>query len=398
MYMRPDIQTNDMGEMVLFIPRVFLNLIWAIALMVVFFGAPSAAVSNAAPLDKHHPVRIGEGVLAKPGLFAWSPDGSKIVFADKMLEIYEISSGRLQHVDIKPVFVAWRGDDTILVISKEAGRNILNMVSSESLEVKKMSLDISPDAVFTSGDGKTVLLLESRMRVMFIGTSVGYSLFVYDMRDGSTKKIYDSDIIYPTRRPNIDLLHAWYHAGLDPHGNSLLLMEQVKPPVSIRPFTRVISIDPLTERRLPITPREVRRSYVSGDWSPDGSMAVLTDSVGHMDIYSVKKGLMYVNDTVDGLYPSWNPRSRQIYLGGSVVDADGHNREKLFPGDHKSLAEWSPDGTKLAVAAGNNLWLLGSFSLHFVEGVQVSGQEGRERSPDLQRSGPEKRTYGEKGP
>jgi hypothetical protein len=369
-----DMQTNDIDKVMSVTRRSFLPVIVAAALMIICLGAPLRAASAAAPPDGYHPVRIGEGVMAKPGRFAWSPDGGKIVFADKMLEIYETLNGKLKHVDIKPVFVSWLDNDTILVISKKDGRNVLCMVSARSLEVKKVRLDINPDAVFTSTDGKTVLLLETRVRVMFIGTNVGYSLFVYDMRDGTTKKIYDSDIIYPTRQPNIGLLHAWFHAGLDPVGNSLLLMEQVKPPVSTRPFTRVIGIDHLTGRRLPITPRAVRKSYISADWSPDGSMAVLTDSDGHMDIYSLRKGLTYVGDGLYGLYPSWNPRGGLIYLGGWIVDPDGENRKEVLPGCHNSLAEWSPDGTKLAVAAGNNLWLLGPFSPNPGESPDIPGR------------------------
>jgi hypothetical protein len=363
-------------------PHILFPFIWAAALVFVCFGAPMEAVSSAAPPGKYHPLRIAEGVPAKPGMFAWSPDGSKIVFSGKTIEIYDTSDGKLEQVNIKASFATWYGNDTILVISKEAGKNILNRVNTNSLEVERISLDVNPDAVFTSADGRTILLLESRIQVMFIGTSVGYSLFAYDMRDGTKKKIYDSDIIYPTRQPSIDLLQAWFHAGLDALGNSLLLMEQVKPPVSIRPFTRVISIDSVTGKRRPVTPMETRKTYISGDWSPDGGSVVLTDSDGHMEIYSLKKGVTHVDDTLYGLYPSWNPRGSQIYLGGWIIDADGANREEIFAGCHESLAEWSPDGTQLLVAADNKLWLLGRFSPQVTENGHVSPREAdKEGSP-----------------
>ena len=86
-----------------------------------------------------------------------------------------------------------------------------------------------------------------------------------------------------------------------------------------------------------------------------------------MEIYSLKKGLIYEDDAIYGLYPSWNPRGGRIYLGGSVIDADGSDSEEIFAGCHESLAEWSPDGTKLAVAAENRLWLLGGFDPHSTE-------------------------------
>jgi WD40 repeat protein len=349
-------------------PHIFFPFIWAAALMFVCFGAPTEAVSSSSSPGKYHPVRIAEGVLAKPGMFAWSPDGSRIFFSGKKIGIYDTSNGKIEQVNIKAGFATWYGNDAILVISGEAGRKILNKVNVADLAVKKIGLDINPDAVFASSDGKTVLLLESRIRVMPIGTIVGYSLFAYDMRNGLTRRIYDSDIIYPTRQPNIDLLHAWFHAGLDLSGNLLLLMEQVRPPAMIRPFTRVIGIEPVTGRRQPITGRETGKTYISGDWSPDGSSVVLTDSDGHMEIYGLKNGLEYADDALYGLYPSWNPRGGLIYLGGSVIDADGSQKEDIFAGSHESLAEWSPDGTKLLVAAGNKLWLLDGFDPQFIKG------------------------------
>jgi WD40 repeat protein len=349
-------------------PHIFFPFIWAATLMFVCFGAPMEAVSSSAPPGKYHPVRIAEGVPAKPGMFAWSPDGSKIVFSGKTIGIYDTADGKIEQVNIKASFATWYGNDTVLAISGEAGMNILNRVNVADLALKKIGLDINPDAVFASSDGKTVLLLESRIRVMLIGTGVGYSLFVYDMRNGLTRKIYDSDIIYPTRQPNIDLLHAWFHAGLNRSGNLLLLMEQVRPPAMIRPFTRVIGIESVTGRRQPITGRETGKTYISGDWSPDGSSVVLTDADGHMEIYGLKNGLEYTDDALYGLYPSWNPRGGLIYLGGSVIDADGSQKEDIFAGSHESLAEWSPDGTKLLVAAGNKLWLLDGFDPHFIKG------------------------------
>ncbi len=346
--------------------------------MFVFFGTPMEAVSSSVPPGKYHPVMIAEGVPARPGMFAWSPDGSKIVFSGKKIGIYDTSDGKIEHVNIKASFAAWYGNDTVLAISGEAGRNILNKVDVANLAVKKIGLDINPDAVFASHDGKTVLLLESRIRVMPIGTSVGYSLFAYDMRNGLMSKIYDSDIIYPTRQPNIDFLHAWFHAGLNRSGNFLLLMEQVRPPAMTGPFTRVVGIETGTGRRQPIIGKETGKTYISADWSPDGSSVVLTDADGHMEIYGLKKGLKYAVDALYGLYPSWNPRGSRIYLGGSVIDADGSRKEDIFAGSHESLAEWSPYGTKLLVAAGNKLWLLDGFVPHFIKG---KGDEGRKTLP-----------------
>lgn len=359
------------------IQRTFLSLFGA-AFILACLGASFGGTSAAEPPDKYHPIEISRGVPSRPGVFEWSPDGSRIVFANKALEIYDVSSGKLQQVDIKPSFVTWYGNNAVLVISGEAGKNTLYMVNTASMNVEKIMPDVNPDAVFTSPGRNTIFLLESRIRVMFIGTSVGYSLFVCDIGKGTKKKIYDSDIIYPTTKPNSDLLHAWYNAGLDPSGGSLLLMEQVKPPASIRPYTRVIGVDAATGRRMPITPRDTRKTFLSGDWSPDGSRVALTDDEGHMDIYSLVNGPALEDSSIDGLYPSWNPRGEQIYLGGTIIDADGNSMEKLFPGDHNSIAEWSPDGTKLAVASGSRLWLLGPFSPRSAEGVHNLDHGNRE--------------------
>ena len=48
------------------------------------------------------------------------------------------------------------------------------------------------------------------------------------------------------------------------------------------------------------------------------------------------------------------------------MDSDGKNKEELLPDSAKSISKWSPDGTKIAVISGGNVWLFKGFAPRFI--------------------------------
>lgn len=62
--------------------------------------------------------------------------------------------------------------------------------------------------------------------------------------------------------------------------------------------------------------------------------------------------------------PAWSPNGQQVIYWGPGDDlwitcADGTNRYQLTAGLDVEQAAWSPDGTKLALATSNHLWIVG---------------------------------------
>jgi len=310
--------------------------------------------------------QIADGVSARPGMVAWSPDSRKVVSAGVGLHFYDTETGRQRNLDIgEPLAVAWSAGGDVSVLYREGEQTFLGMVDHENLVVKKR-LKTSADArfLFPVPGGKTLLVLASGTRVFKIGTEISYKLFSRQGDETGEKIIYSSGSIYPTIKPDTRVIDAWTHAGLNPSYCSLLVIEQVKPPVG-RLYSRIKGVDCMSGQERPIANTMHYGAYLSASWSPDGLRAALTDGQGELSI--LENGIALPLDvSVRGLYPSWNPQGSQIYLGGSIVDSDGNNQVELFPGSPDSIAEWSPDGRKIAVIVGGKLWLVENFSPRFV--------------------------------
>jgi Tol biopolymer transport system component len=108
------------------------------------------------------------------------------------------------------------------------------------------------------------------------------------------------------------------------------------------------------------------KSTIAGSWSPDGRRLALTDSNGYFEMLDRGGISLPLDQGSRGLYPSWNPRGSQIFIGGYVMDSDGKNREELLPNSEKSIAKWSPDGTRIVIISGGDVWLFKDFNPHFI--------------------------------
>ena len=143
-------------------------------------------------------------------------------------------------------------------------------------------------------------------------------------------------------------------------------MEQIKPPVFM-PYSKISVVDFLTGKIQVITDNGRIKRNIAGSWSPDGRRLALTDADGYFEMLDSGAGIsVSVDRGSPGTYPSWNPKGSQIFIGGYVMDSDGKNKEELLPNSAKSLAKWSPDGTKIAILSNGDLWLLKDFKPHFV--------------------------------
>lgn len=332
---------------------------------------PGRVTVEPVPSAGYSHIKISAGVSARPGGLSWSPDNKRIAFIDKTLNIFDIEGKKQTGLDIKePFFVSWAEGADILVLFKEDGRKALGIVDAGGLSVKKIRLDPEPEAIFPlrpygSNGAERLLILSSKIKVLSFGTDLSYSLFIYNIKDGTTKNIYTSSRIYPVKNPNIGYLPAWIHAGLNPLDGSFLIMEQIKPPV-VRPYSKVGIIDHVTGKIQALTGDGNKKFYISASWSPDGTRLVLTGEDGRLEILGIYGGTAPVYSAAAGLYPSWNPGGSQIFSGGYIISSDGKNKEELLPGSAESIAWWSPDGTKIAVISGDGLHLLEGFNPYFI--------------------------------
>ena len=325
-------------------------------------------VAEAATSGKYNPVRIADEASAVPGILTWSPDSKMLAFIRKGLHLYSTEDRRQTEVDIKgPYYVSWTKDDELLVLYKENGAAALCSVDREGLVKKRIMLDVPADAVYPLRDRKKLLLFSSGTSVLRIGTEVTYDLKVYDREKGTSKALYSFRRIYMTKNPDTLMYTAWMHAGVNPLDDTFLIMEQIKPPV-VMPYSNIKAIDYLTGQARDISGSEGKKLYLSGTWSPDGRRIALTDNTGHLEIRDLSgPRITAVDDTVDGLYPSWNPGGSQIFLGGYILDSGGREKENLFSeGSARSIAQWSPDGTKIAVSADSGLYLFSNFKPSFI--------------------------------
>jgi WD40 repeat protein len=310
---------------------------------------------------------------SRPGVLSWSPDGERLAFIDGTLHLYDIASGKRRSADVPdPSFVSWRSAEEILVISQEDGRKHLYIVDVKSLSMQKVKLDIEPSAVFPLKNSRQLLIMSSEVKAFALGTRVRFSLFLYDLKTGISGNLFSSDRTLPAKKADINVLNAWTHAGFNNLNGSFMIMEHIKPPAA-RAYSQVALIDPALGTRKPIAGAggELRKQmYASGSWSADGKRIALTDVNGLLAIFSLGDLSAPQTVKVRGLYPSWNPRGSQIYVGGFVVDSDGKNMERLLPDGYTSIAEWSPQGSRLAVVSAGELSLFDGF------GPRYAGPDG----------------------
>lgn len=336
--------------------------------LTVFLFAPACAPSRHSLLTdasmRYDPVRIAKSVPAVPGSLAWSPDGKRFAFVSELITIVDTDSLERKSVDIpRPVSLAWSEDDKLYVLSREQDATALFVVDPGKLSATKLQLDRDADLLYTL-DPDTLILSAARMNSTRIGTELSWRLSRYAVATAATRTLSTFSKIYPWKTPERDLLLAWLHGGINPLDRSFLVMEHVKPPV-LQPYTRVSRIDTLTGEESAIAGKDRDGMYASACWSPDGKRVALTDMNDRLEIVIMGAEGATPVAVPAGRYPSWNPGGSIIYSGGSIIRSDGSSAEQLLSNASASIGVWSPDGTRLVVAAGGELLLFRNFTPSF---------------------------------
>ncbi len=310
--------------------------------------------------SRYAPVRIDEAVPANPGSVAWSPDGRYLAFLRRGVTIVDRDTLERRHVPLdRPRSLAWSPDGKIYALSQNGPTTALHLIDPERLSAVQLPLDRPADMLYAL-DANGLLLAATHINIARIWTEYSWQLARYDIASGATDTVTSLTKTYAGKRADDEPLLAWQHAGLNPLDRSFLLMEQLRPPV-VSPYTRVSCIDPLsgTSIELPVTVN--RNRYLSADWSPDGRHLALSGMNGTLVILDLRNGAVRALDAPVGVYPSWNPRGSILYFGGSIIRTDGSAAESLLTDAARSFGEWSPDGSRLAIAAGGELLLFSNF-------------------------------------
>ena len=326
-----------------------------------------SAYGKADSPKKYNLITIANEVLTEPGILSWSPDNKKIAFISRGLHIFDAETMSQRAIDIKdPFYINWAEEDELFVLYKENGHTVLCAVDTAGPKIKKIRMEIEPDAVFLLPDKYKLLLFSLKTRISKIGTEISYTLFCYDMVTEKLDSLYTFSKIYMTKIPDIRFFKAWMHAGVNPLENTLLIMEQIKPPV-VMPYSRLQEVDYITGQTQEILSQKTKKLYISGSWSPNGERIALTDTNGHLEIYNrYNAGITYIDQNIQGFYPSWNPKGSQIFFGGYIIESASTNREKLFSDSVESIAYWSSDGKKIAVVTDTKLYLVDNIKPSFL--------------------------------
>ncbi len=335
----------------------------AFALFVVISCSTRHVPSLTALSIKYRPIKIATHIQEQPGSFAWSNDGRTLAFVKKgMINLYNVGSPGVRSIRLNGAHsISWSPENTLFVLAKDSGKDILCTIDRNSLEISETSVDAGAEAVYATDDNRHLLVLSKRIRQFSFGTEIALCLTSYK-KDASTPKIlYESTETYTIDKPDLRAMLAWTHAGLRPVDNSLLVIEHIEPP-EVAPYSRVIMIDTVSGETTKISGRLPNTIFVSARWSPDGNMVALTRGDGNLEIRTVRTNQRVLYQSTPGFYPTWNPQGNIIYTGGNLVPLDGKEPEALLLNDAWSIALWSPDGTMLAASAEGDLWLFRDMS------------------------------------
>jgi WD40 repeat protein len=319
--------------------------------------APRHAPSIPEAAMRYSPVRIASGVSARPGSLTWSPEGTRLAFIGKTLTVYDTESGEQRSLSIdNPYYAAWASDNTLYVLSRDAaGGSVLSALDGKGFAIKPVPLDHA-DALYPTADGKGLIILSTTVKSLSFGTTISNTIVLRAVTPDRSKVVYRSSKTYMMKNPDVALWTAWTHAGPSPLDDAMLVMDHVQPP-DVPSYTKVSSIDLATGELAEMSDPNTKRTCLSASWSPDGRRAVMTGGDGRLEVRDRQGKGSVIDWSLPGVYPSWNPKGSRIYCGGYLIDSDGKNKEALLTGAAGSISQWSPDGTKLAVAAGGGLLL-----------------------------------------
>lgn len=292
------------------------------------------------------------------------------------IRLYDAGSATKRSLRIEGAHsLGWSDADSLLLLAKEKGKDILCTIDRESLEITKRNVDEGAEAVFTALGNPHFLVFSKRVSRLSYGTEVALNVTAYETNTNDRKILYTFAKIYPKGDLDPRALLAWTHAGLHPLDNSLLVIEHLKPPVVAR-YSRVIMLDAASGEITEISGQRHDTTYTSASWSPDGNMIALTRRGGGLEVRSLSSKQVVLDQPVPGAYPSWSPNSDSIFIGGRLIFFDGKKTETLLSNAVWSIAAWSPDSTMLAASADGDLWLFRDLS-------RVSGRTDGARNRTL---------------
>ncbi len=348
--------------------RVRAFAVWSLStfLLLIAACAPRHAPSLTETALRYNPVRIASNVLAKPGSMAWSPEGTRLAFIGKTLTIYDADSGEKKSLSIgRPYYVVWASDNTLYALSRDQnGKSVLSSVDMKNFRITTKAFDLDTQAVYPTFDGKKLIFLSANVKSLSYGTTIDYIALLHDRTTGQSKIVYTFSKTYGIKNPDIAFWTAWTHAGPSPLDDALVVMEHVKPPVF--PFYTIVNaMDLATSEVSELSNPESRKAFISASWSPDGKRVVVTGG-GQLEVRDRMGKSVVIDRSLPARYPSWNPRGSRIYAGGCLIDSDGKNKEMLLTNAGGSVAQWSADGTRLAVATGEDLLLFQNLRTSYV--------------------------------
>ncbi len=305
---------------------------------------------------------IYRNVPLQPGAVAWSPDSSSIaVIKDSDLSIFHLVSGRILNVPgINPLFVDWSPGENLLLVHNKRGRNELAQVSPMDGTINSVSLNDTPTAAKWLNPPEDLMVLYHEVESYSIGTFVSFKYVA--LFKGKEEMFLEWGTYLPTRNSDIDAISGWTFPGIRPVYETVMTPEYHKPP-RMQPFTLLKTVDPVIGEEREITRFGSERYSVPSSWSPDGTRLAVTNDQGQLIVIDVDnpEDLQPVNDDVRGQYPSWNPKSSQIYIGGLIMKSDGSVLEKIISDADESIGIWSPDGTRLVVLHNDELLYFDGF-------------------------------------
>ncbi|MBI5100484.1 MAG: PD40 domain-containing protein [Nitrospirae bacterium] len=315
----------------------------------------------------YSPVKVDSGVAPESGRVSWHNDNTRIAYISDAAYIYDTRTGAARPLDIAgPHYLSWAGDNHLVVLYREEGRKAMCLVDARDLSIRKLPVDIEPDAVFPVKEGAGLLIFSSKISARALWADYHFALARYDISSGSAKKIYEATVRLPVRNARPEDLKGLVQPDMNPFDFTALLMEAVKPPV-VQPYVKIVSVDYITGKANVIGEMHHRGISVSGSWSPDGRRFAFGDETGLLKIYDLNSG--EISDTghdIRGRRPSWNPEGSQIFYGGHVVTRGVKDAEMLVPDGASSIGIWSPDGTGLALISSDGLRILRNFRPSFV--------------------------------
>jgi hypothetical protein len=309
-----------------------------------------------------------DGISLKPGVVAWSPDSTHLVYIkNEDLILVDYASGNNKKISgVKPVFVEWAPGNDLIAVHNTGDRKGLVRVDPYEGTVAPAPLAEEPAAVKWLIPPDELIVLSTQLQRRQIGTFVRFSLT--RVTADSHELFFERESYYPTRRQDADFISAWNFPGLRPLHETVLTPQYHNPP-AVPPYTYFKTVDPVIPSEEEIARMDSQRFNVPASWSPDGSRLALVNDEGFLIIADTENpdALQPVNYEIQGAFPSWNPRGSQIYLGGWLVGSDGTAIRELLPGALVSLGVWSPDGEKIAVITDSNLLIFDSIVPSFDE-------------------------------